>query len=97
MLETPFPPASYKPGHTTSDENLVSTCLVAFCCQLCRGWLGWGTATNSAIPELLGNKGQFLLQMSDHGHGNEGVSIPTILNLSVQLAKQEDNQCEEAL
>ena len=26
------PQASVKPNHTTSDTNLVSTCLVAFCC-----------------------------------------------------------------
>ena len=29
----------------TSDTNLVSSCLVAFCCQLCCGWLGSGSAS----------------------------------------------------
>ena len=37
--------ASVKPGLTTSDTNLVSTCLVAFCCQLSRSWLGSGSST----------------------------------------------------
>ena len=37
--------ASVKPGHTTSDTNLVCSCLVAFCCQLCRGWLGSGSSS----------------------------------------------------
>ena len=34
---------SCKPGHTTSDKNFISSCLVAFCCQPCRGWLGSGS------------------------------------------------------
>ena len=50
--------ASVKPGHTTSDTNLVSSCLVAFCCQLCRGWLGSGSASAGRGMRQLGPRRQ---------------------------------------